>query len=60
MNLRSLLHRRQAHKGVPLLPNPDDEQARSAPAPRSKPPNEERLERLLTQSELDLVHQHRI
>ncbi|MFI6871474.1 hypothetical protein [Nocardia sp. NPDC050406] len=59
MNLRSLIHRRQGHKGVPLLP-PETDDKSSAIGQRTKPPNEERLERLLTPSELNLVQQHRL
>lgn len=58
MNLRSLLHRKQVHKGVPLLPPESDDSA--SVRKRTKPPNEERLERLLTPSELDLVQHHRL
>ncbi|GAB0104424.1 hypothetical protein JMUB6875_33980 [Nocardia sp. JMUB6875] len=71
MNLRSLLHRRT--KMVPLLPA--DETGADAESPMTpnrnstKPPPgrkkangalEERLERLLTPTELDLVQHHRI
>ncbi|WP_040813820.1 hypothetical protein [Nocardia concava] len=65
MNLRSLLHRRT--KMVPLLPA--DESGADAESPKTpKPPGrkkangalEERLERLLTPTELDLVQHHRI
>lgn len=61
MNLRSLLHRKESTNGLPLLPPPETDESRSLKsAKRSRPPNEERLERLLTQSELDLVQQHRL
>ncbi|MEU2040120.1 hypothetical protein [Nocardia niwae] len=65
MRLRSLLHRRPADQ-VPLLPavEPEDERrARGASAfPRHirSAAQEERLERLLTPSELDLVLHHRL
>ncbi|NKY87106.1 hypothetical protein [Nocardia veterana] len=65
MNIRTILHRRQA-ESVPLLPD-------SEPEPLSVPfrthgrrfrrnlaEREERLERLLTPSELDLVQHRRL
>ncbi|WP_067830665.1 hypothetical protein [Nocardia inohanensis] len=59
MNLRSLLHRKT--ETVPLLP------ADEAPPPpgrtaksRTNGALEEKLERLLTPGELDLVQHHRI
>ncbi|NNH75567.1 hypothetical protein HLB23_37930 [Nocardia uniformis] len=61
MNLRSLLQRKQGNETVPLLPPPETDEIRSMNSgKRSRPPNEERLERLLTPSELDLVQQHQI
>ncbi|MFE3191090.1 hypothetical protein ACFXHA_18910 [Nocardia sp. NPDC059240] len=65
MNLRSLLHRKTTM--VPLLPAEEQGTvAGSTTTPRHagrKKPNgalEERLERLLTPTELDLVQHHRI
>ncbi|WP_025353188.1 hypothetical protein [Nocardia nova] len=63
MNIRTILHRRQA-ESVPLLP---DSESASIPTPfrqhgrrsrKDRAVREERLERLLTPSELDIV-QHR-
>ncbi|MEU4434421.1 hypothetical protein AB0F65_27410 [Nocardia rhamnosiphila] len=53
MNLRSLL-RRQTHGGLPQLPalEPDD--------PSGTARIDERLERLLTPTELDMVLHHRV
>ncbi|MEG8181266.1 hypothetical protein [Nocardia terpenica] len=51
MKLRFLLHRRRAD-ALPLLPDGD---SATTPAGSAR---EERLERLLTQSELDLVEHH--
>ncbi|MEU2255647.1 hypothetical protein [Nocardia xishanensis] len=64
MKLSSLLHRRQADQ-VPLLPSsePDDGPAeRGALTRRAEKAlaQEERLERLLTPSELEMVLQHRV
>ncbi|WP_433198339.1 hypothetical protein ACQP1G_03670 [Nocardia sp. CA-107356] len=63
MKLRLLLHRRHAGD-VPLLPAIDFEKpaAKYTAAPRSKRKiaQEERLERLLTPTELDLVREHRV
>ncbi|NKY27281.1 hypothetical protein [Nocardia gamkensis] len=65
MKLRSLLHRQPADR-VPLLPAVEPEDgwtARGASAfPRGvcAAAREERLERLLTPSELDLVLRHRL
>ncbi|MBL1072787.1 hypothetical protein JK358_00090 [Nocardia sp. 2] len=64
MKLRSLLHRKTS--AMPLLPS--DETGNGAPPPartiragrKAKGADEERLERLLTPSELDLVEHHRI
>lgn len=62
MNLRSLLHRKT--KAVPLLPA--DETGSTAAPPgrtaraRTNGALEEKLERLLTPNELDLVQHHRI
>ncbi|MFC9996286.1 hypothetical protein [Nocardia sp. NPDC127526] len=60
MKLRSLLHRRT--KTVPLLPA--EETIAPGPAKGAKRKAngalEERLERLLTPNELDLVQHHRI
>ncbi|MBF6278681.1 hypothetical protein A5780_04360 [Nocardia sp. 852002-20019_SCH5090214] len=65
MNIRTILHRRQA-ESVPLLP--DSESGPSVVVPfrnhgrrsrRNLAEREERLERLLTPSELDLV-EHRL
>ncbi|MGW4241821.1 hypothetical protein [Nocardia sp. NPDC004722] len=63
MNLRSLLHRKTTM--VPLLPAEEQRgtDAESTAPPRRKKANgalEERLERLLTPTELDLVQHHRI
>ncbi|AYF77257.1 hypothetical protein D7D52_29400 [Nocardia yunnanensis] len=65
MNLRSLLHRKT--KMVPLLPAEgsgiDAESAATPKQYRRKRANgalEERWERLLTPTELDLVQHHRI
>ncbi|MFI7003791.1 hypothetical protein [Nocardia sp. NPDC050175] len=49
MNLRSLLHRRHADH-VPLLPADD-----SDGGPLARGPAAEKLERLLTPNELDLI-----
>lgn len=68
MKLRSLLHRRRPDRvPPPPLIEPDD---RRSADPASAPPttsrrttpltDEERLERLLTPTELELVLQHRI
>lgn len=63
MKLRSLLHRRDADQ-VPLLPaiEPEPTTAEGFAAPRGKRKivQEERLERLLTPTELDLVREHRV
>ncbi|WP_433730602.1 hypothetical protein ACQP0C_03860 [Nocardia sp. CA-129566] len=63
MKLRSLLHRRHADQ-VPLLPaiEPEFTNAKGFATPRSKRKivQEERLERLLTPTELDLVREHRV
>ncbi|MBB5914250.1 hypothetical protein BJY24_003117 [Nocardia transvalensis] len=65
MNLRFLLHRRYADS-VPLLPVSEYE---DTPSPmrtggkrsqRAVAEREERLERLLTPTELDLVQHHRL
>lgn len=62
MKLRSLLHRKT--NSVPILPS--EERAETAQPPgrtkrsRRNGALEERLERLLTPSELDLVQHHRI
>ncbi|MFE5287548.1 hypothetical protein ACFRAQ_21490 [Nocardia sp. NPDC056611] len=66
MNLRSLLHLES--KTVPLLPA--DESGTDADSAESNPPGtsgrkanralEERLERLLTPTEMDLIQHHRI
>ncbi|WP_067574864.1 hypothetical protein [Nocardia acidivorans] len=74
MKLRSLLHRKTsvsddsaAANGVdqlPLLPSDEMRDASQVPrTPRRSRPDgqlEERLERLLTPNELDLVQHHRI
>ncbi|WP_067852087.1 hypothetical protein [Nocardia shimofusensis] len=69
MNLRSLLHRRRPDRVPPLpLIGPDDRRSvdpAAAPpttaAPRTAPlTDEERLERLLTPTELALVLEHRM
>ncbi|MFB8282400.1 hypothetical protein [Nocardia colli] len=52
MNLRSLLHRRHADH-VPLLPADD-----SDGSPPGRGPSPEKLERLLTTDELDLIRHH--
>ncbi|MET8873020.1 hypothetical protein ACWEO2_08410 [Nocardia sp. NPDC004278] len=63
MKLRSLLHRRHADQ-VPLLPANEPERTTAkgiaAPRGRRKIVQEERLERLLTPTELDLVREHRV
>ncbi|MET9287286.1 hypothetical protein AB0346_20515 [Nocardia beijingensis] len=66
MKLRSLLHRRPADP-VPLLPAIEPEDGRKAHGASVFPPRsvrgavqEERLERLLTPRELDLVLHHRL
>ncbi|MEU5759272.1 hypothetical protein [Nocardia sp. NPDC047648] len=65
MKLRSLLHRQPADQ-VPLLPAVEPEDGRTARAASALPrggraaAGEERLERLLTPSELDLVLRHRL
>ncbi|MGK8520917.1 hypothetical protein ACRS6B_04855 [Nocardia asteroides] len=65
MKLRSLLHRRPADR-VPLLPAVEPEDGRAAGGASAVPRNvraaarEERLERLLTPRELDLVRHHRL
>ncbi|MFX0579886.1 hypothetical protein [Nocardia nepalensis] len=63
MKLRSLLHRRHEDQ-VPLLPaiEPEPQPARDTAAPHTKRKiaGEERLERLLTPTELDLVREHRV
>ncbi|MBF6297856.1 hypothetical protein IU459_09890 [Nocardia amamiensis] len=65
MKLRSLLHRRPADQ-VPLLPAIEPEHGPAFPdAPASArsaraAAQEERLERLLTPTELDLVLHHRL
>ncbi|MFD4457298.1 hypothetical protein [Nocardia sp. NPDC058480] len=61
MKLRSFLPRRHINE-VPLLPGPDDAFALpSALVPRgTRLKREERLERLLTPSELDLVLHHQL
>ncbi|WP_159841353.1 hypothetical protein [Nocardia sp. CY41] len=64
MKLRSLLHRRPADR-VPLLPAIEPADGRIArgtsvfPRYARSAAQEERLERLLTPSELDLVLHHR-
>ncbi|WP_330184507.1 hypothetical protein OHB26_13465 [Nocardia sp. NBC_01503] len=74
MKLRSLLHRKTSvsdesgsangAEQVPLLPSDETRDASPVPRrPRRSRPNgqlEERLERLLTPNELDLVQHHRI
>ncbi|MEV6072822.1 hypothetical protein AB0L82_40295 [Nocardia sp. NPDC052001] len=68
MKLRSLLHRKTRVSGgnaetVPLLPFDERDASQLPRRPgRSKPngQSEERLERLLTPNELDLVQHHRI
>ncbi|WP_281876002.1 hypothetical protein [Nocardia sputorum] len=65
MKLRSLLHRRPADR-VPLLPAIEPEDGRITrgtsvfPRHARSAAQEERLERLLTPSELDLVLRHRL
>ncbi|MFE7744241.1 hypothetical protein [Nocardia sp. NPDC057455] len=65
MRLRSLLHRQPAEQ-VPLLPAVEPEDGRRARGTSASPRSvraaagEERLERLLTPSELDLVLRHRL
>ncbi|MGY2030202.1 hypothetical protein ACW9HR_25990 [Nocardia gipuzkoensis] len=65
MKLRSLLHRRPADQ-VPLLPAIEPENGRRARGASAFPHTaraaapEERLERLLTPRELDLVLHHRL
>ncbi|MBF5001443.1 hypothetical protein IRT45_30375 [Nocardia sp. BSTN01] len=64
MNIRTILHRRQA-ESVPLLPDSDSGPLAAAfrnhgrRSRRNLAEREERLERLLTPSELDLV-EHRL
>ncbi|MFC9896848.1 hypothetical protein ACFVMC_24455 [Nocardia sp. NPDC127579] len=53
MKLRSLLPRRRNHD-LPQLPSIEPEDGRPAKAR----PTEEKLERLLTPTELDLVNHH--
>jgi hypothetical protein len=60
--LRFLLSRRQ-RESLPLLPVSDTESHIGPPGWRSRRARaelEERLERLLTPSELDLVHHHEV
>ncbi|MFI6171386.1 hypothetical protein ACIBCN_31740 [Nocardia sp. NPDC051052] len=52
MNLRSLLHRRHADH-VPLLPADESDSG-----PPARGPSPEKLERLLTPNELDLIRHH--
>ncbi|MEV0295637.1 hypothetical protein [Nocardia sp. NPDC050710] len=63
MKLRSLLHRRHADR-LPLLPSPDPDEFGSgggaSPRRVRTQVQEERLERLLTPSELEMVEQHRL
>ncbi|MCP2291509.1 hypothetical protein ACFYT3_08980 [Nocardia amikacinitolerans] len=64
MKLRSLLHRRQPDQ-VPLLPSLEPDDGPAAPGSISRRAakalaQEERLERLLTPSELEMVLQHRV
>ncbi|MEV0028603.1 hypothetical protein [Nocardia sp. NPDC050793] len=64
MKLSSLLHRRQADQ-LPLLPSaePDDGAADGGALTRRAEKalaQEERLERLLTPSELEMVLEHRV
>ncbi|MBF6225007.1 hypothetical protein [Nocardia abscessus] len=65
MKLRSLLHRRPADQ-VPLLPAIEPEDGRRSRGASAFPrtaraaAQEERLERLLTPRELDLVRHHRL
>ncbi|MFI9506684.1 hypothetical protein [Nocardia sp. NPDC052566] len=62
MKLRSLLHRRPADQ-VPVLPAVEPEDGlslRGTFALRTKPAQEERLERLLTPSELDMVRHRQV
>ncbi|MDO3648866.1 hypothetical protein [Nocardia mangyaensis] len=62
MKLRSFLPRRHINE-VPLLPTiePDESFPRNAFAPRTtKLKRDERLERLLTPTELDLVLHHQL
>ncbi|WP_024801848.1 hypothetical protein [Nocardia sp. BMG51109] len=65
MNLRFLLPRRHPDS-VPLLPVPESEAtavaavARGERSRRTAAEREERLERLLTPTELDLVQHHRL
>ncbi|WP_157574584.1 hypothetical protein [Nocardia jejuensis] len=64
MNLRSLLHRKT--KAVPLLPADETSSAARPPGHTARSRRkgnsalEERLERLLTPGELDIVQHHRI
>jgi len=65
VKLRSLLHRRQAAR-VPLLPVIEPEDGRPVRATdrsdlrRPDLADEERLERLLTPTELEMVLEHRV
>ncbi|WP_280262177.1 hypothetical protein [Nocardia wallacei] len=65
MKLRFLLHRRQPDS-VPLLPVSESDDVAAPPghggkrSDRKAVEREERLERLLTQKELDLVQHHRL
>ncbi|MGK8485465.1 hypothetical protein ACRS5S_27095 [Nocardia asiatica] len=65
MKLRSLLHRRPADR-VPLLPAIEPEDGRrfrgttALPRTARAAAREERLERLLTPREFDLVRRHRL
>ncbi|WP_054812318.1 hypothetical protein [Nocardia arizonensis] len=62
MKLRSFIHRRYADR-IPLLPStdPDDPADGGRPSTRRAKTDarEERLERLLTPGELEIVEQHR-
>lgn len=62
MKLRFLLNRRQA-ESLPLLPVSEPEDAATVDNPRgehTRAEREERLERLLTPRELELVQHHRL
>jgi hypothetical protein len=59
VNLRFLLSRRQADS-FPLLPDSETENRRAAPGRPTRADLEERLERLLTPTELDDVAHRRL
>ncbi|NKY52636.1 hypothetical protein [Nocardia vermiculata] len=65
MNIRTILHRRQA-QSLPLLPDSEAEplavpfRSNGRRSRRSDAEREERLERLLTPTELDLVEHRQV